>query len=448
MVFTPRSRSVLGVAVVATGSLLLAGCVTTGGEATESPSGEATEVGDQTVTWWGWNVFNSDQTVADFEAENPGVTVDFKFYSYDDYVTALRTGLMSNDGPDVFQLQPGDLVTNFGSLAVPLEDYLAETHGGDWADRVNPQGLSQLQLDGAQVALPAYMSAAGFIYYNATILDDLGVAVPGDFAEWQTACATIEQAGYDCLAHGAKDAWVNTDVYLSLINSIAPGAVYDAIEGKTSWTEPKFVDAMQSWQDLFTSGIIPSGATAMAEYPDAFSAFLEKEAVFIALGTWNTPGTMTTTGIAISQETVTATIDSVYLSAPFPAPVTGDAPTAPFGGPDTGWAVSARSDSMDAALAFVDFLSLGGGQDIVAAGGIIPGVVDVAVATDDVVDERQVADIERQQEDLANLVGARQIPYPDLTAALGEALSAVAAGTLSPADALQQVESVSSSLSR
>ena len=448
MVFTHRSRSVLGVAVAAAAALLLAGCVSTGDETAGSTSDGATSLAPQTVTWWGWNAFNSDQAIADFEAANPGVTVDFKLYSYDDYVTALRTGLTSDDGPDVFQLQPGDLVTNFGPLAAPLGDYLTEAHGADWSDRVNPQGLSQLQLDGAQVALPSYMSAAGFIYYNATILDDLGVTVPTDFEQWKAACATIEQAGYQCLAHGAKDPWVNTDVYLSLINSIEPGVVYDAIEGKVPWTDPQLVQAMQSWQDLFTSGIIPSGATAMAEYPDAFSAFLEKKAAFIALGTWNTPGTETATGIAVSQKTVTAEIDSVYLSAPFPAPVTGDAPTAPFGGPDNGWAVSANSKSMDAAYAFVDFLSVGDGQKIQAAGGNIPGVVDVPVATDDVVDPRQVTDIEQQQKALTTLIGARQIPYSDLAAALGDALSAVAAGTSSPADAMKQVESVSSSITR
>jgi len=436
MTFRNRSRAAVSLVALAATAALLAGC--SGG----SPA--PADGGNQTVTWWTWNAFNPDKTIADFEAANPNITIDYKLYSYNDYVTAIRTGLTSNDGPDVFQVQPGELVTNFGPLAVPLDDFLAENGG----DRINPEGLSQLQLDGTQVALPSYMSAAGLIYYNASILDELGVAVPTDFDEWKTACATIEAAGYDCLAHGAKDAWVNTDVYLSLINSIAPGDVYDAIEGKADWTDKPFVEAMQAWSDLFTSGIIPAGATAAAEYPDAFGAFLEKKAAFIALGTWNTPGTMTSVGIAVSQETVTAKIDSTYLSAPFPAPVAGDAPTGLFGGPDNGWAVSAKSDAQDAALTFLDFLSLGGGQEIQAAGGNIPAVSDVSVATDDVVDPRQVADIERQQTDLGKLIGARQIPYGDLATALGEALSAVAAGTLSPADAMAQVQAVSASLSR
>lgn len=436
MTFRHRSKAALAFVALAASAAVLAGC---------SGSPAPAEGQPQTVTWWAWNAFNPDKVISDFEAANPNITIDYKQYSYTDYVTAIRTGLTSTDGPDVFQVQPGELVTNFGPLAAPLDDFLAANGG---ASQVNAEGLSQLQLDGKQVALPAYMSAAGLIYYNATILDQLGVKVPTDFKEWKAACATIQAAGYDCLAHGAKDAWVNTDVYLSLINSIAPGAVYDAIAGKKAWTDPEFVTAMQSWSELFTSGIIPAGATAMAEYPDAFGAFLEKKAAFIALGTWNTPGTMTATGIATSQKTVTAKIDSVYLSAPFPAPVAGAAPTGLFGGPDNGWAVAANTKSMDASLSFLKFLSLGDGQKIQAAGGNIPAVTAVSVATDDVVDKRQVADIERQQTDLGKLIGARQIPYGDLATALGEALSSVAAGTMSPADAMAQVQTASAALSR
>jgi raffinose/stachyose/melibiose transport system substrate-binding protein len=436
MKFRNPARTALTVVAIAASGALLSGCVS------GSPS---TDGGSQTVTWWAWNAFDPDRIIAEFEDANPGITIDYKQYSYNDYVTAIRTGLTSNDGPDVFQVQPGELVTNFGPLSLPLDDFLAES--GE-AGRINAEGLSQLQLDGAQVALPSYMSAAGLVYYNASILEEVGVEVPTDFDEWKAACAAIKAAGYDCLTHGAKDAWVNTDVYLALANSIDSGTLYDAIDGDAKWTDPALVEAMEAWRELFTSGIIPSGATAMAEYPDAFGAFLEKKAAFIALGTWNTPGTMTKTGIATSQETVTATIDSVYLSAPFPTPVQGGDTTGLFGGPDNGWAVSGKTDAKDAALTFLEFLALGGGQDIQASGGNIPAVTDVPVATDDVVDERQAADIERQQTDLGSLIGARQIPYGDLAAALGEALSAVAAGTLSPQQAMEQVEAVSASLAR
>lgn len=445
------------VAGVATLSLvaLMAGCVSGGTTEPDSnttheeaSSGTAGATDEQTVVFWGWNVFDQEGTVAAFEAENPDIKVEFKQYAYNDYVTAIRTGLTSKDGPDVFQLQPGELVENFGPLAVDLAPQMNEEYGANWQDMFYEEGLTQLQFDDRQVGLPSYMSAAGFLYYNADILEEVGASVPTDFDEWKEVCATLQGAGYDCLAHGGKDAWVNLDVYLALVNSIAPGAVYDAIDGKSSWTDPEFVEAMTAWKDMFDTGIIPAGSAAMAEYPDAFTEFLEGRAVFIALGTWNTPGTMTKTGVAESQKTVTETIDSVFLSTPFPSPEAGGTPTAPFGGPDNGWAISQNASNPSAAAKLLDFLAVSGGQEIQAAGGNIPGVVDIKVATDDVIDPRQVADIEGQQAALQNLIGARQIVYPELANALGDALSAVAAGSTTPEAAMEQVESVSASLSR
>lgn len=433
-------RTALGVAALGVAaSLALVGC-TSGGE----PEAD----GDVTITWWGWNAVDPEATIAAFEEANPGIKVEFTAYSNADYLNNLRAALTSNNGPDVLQLAPGGVLANYGSLVEDLAPYAEEDWGADWADDYNAQGLEQLQFEGAQAAMPSYMSAAGLIYYNADILEETGATVPTDLEEWKTSCATIAAAGYDCLAHGAKDAWVNLDVYLSLINSLAPGAVYDAIDGETNWTEPEFVEAMEAWKSLFTDGIIPSGATAVAEYPDAFSAFLEKKAAFIALGTWNTPGTMTSQGIAVSQETVSTPIDSVYLSAPFPGAAAGVAPTAPFGGPDNGWAMSGRSDHKDAAWTFLAWLAGEPGQRDQATAGNIPALLSLPVSTEDVVDERQVADVERQQEALGNLIGYRQIPYPDLEAALGQALSAVAAGTQSPSDALASVQGVSAGLTR
>ncbi|WP_371407444.1 extracellular solute-binding protein [Kribbella sp. NBC_00662] len=434
------TRRAAVLAVIALAAAGLAGC--------GSGSKEQAGSGPVSLTWWGWNAFNSVQAIKDFQTANPQIKVTYKQFAYNDYVTALRPGLSSDKGPDVFQVQPGDLTTNFGPLAVPVEDRAAKDLGKDWASKFNPEGLSQLQLDKKQVALPAYMSAAGLIYYNKKILDQYGLGVPTDFEQWKKVCATLKTHNVKCLAHGAKDAWVNTDVYLSLINSIAPGKVYDAIQGKASWTDQEFVQAMNSWKDLFTSGIIPAGATAATEYPDAQTTFLSDQAAFIALGTWNTPATMTKTGQVDAQKTVTKKIDGLFLSAPFPAPVTGGQSTKLFGGPDNGFAVSAKSSKQDAAFKFLEFLTAGDGQKIQAAGGNIPAVTSVKVATTDVINPAQVADIERQQQSLTDLIGARQIPYSDLTTALGDALSAVAAGTTSPEDALEKVESASKSVSR
>jgi raffinose/stachyose/melibiose transport system substrate-binding protein len=431
-----KAMSIAAIGVAA--GLALAGCA----------GGAAEPEGDVTLKWWGWNAAEYEKTIDEFEAANPGITVEFTAYSNADYMSNLRAALTSDSGPDVLQLAPGGSVTNYGPLVEDLAPYAEEEWGSDWASLLNEIGLSQLASEGRQVGFPAYMSAAGFIYYSSDILEETGVSVPTNLEEWQTACATITAAGYDCLAHGAKDAWINLDVYLSLINSVAPGLVYDAIAGEADWTSPEFVEAMDAFSSLFTTGIIPAGATAVAEYPDAFTSFLEGRSAFIALGTWNTPGSMTNTGLAVSQETVSVPIESVFLSAPFPGASAAYEPTGAFGGPDNGWALSSRSEHKDAAWKLLAFLAGEPGQTIQASVGNFPGLLSVPVSTSDVVDERQVADIEAQQESLAHLVGYRQIPFPDLEAALGQALSAVAAGTTSSTDALQTVQDVSSTLTR
>ncbi|WP_368498050.1 ABC transporter substrate-binding protein [Herbiconiux sp. A18JL235] len=427
-------------AVAAAAGLILTGCAASGDTSASD--------GPVTISWWGWNASESQPTIDAFEADNPGITVEFTSYSNSDYLNNLRTALTSDNGPDVLQLAPGATVSNYGALVEDLAPLASASWGDTWADDYNPLGLTQLQSEGKQVALPSYMSAAGFIYYNSDILADTGTTVPENVDEWKATCATIRAAGYDCLAQGAKDAWANLDVYLSLANSIAPGAIYDAIDGAIDWTDPDLIQAMDVWASLFSDGIIAPGATAVGEYPDAFSAFLEKKAAFIALGTWNTPGTMTKTGVEVSQQTVSTPIDSVYLSAPFPAATASSEPTQAFGGPDNGWAISSNSDNKDAAWKFLSFLTGEKGQEIQASVANFPALLDVSVSTDDVVAPDQVANIDEQQDSLGDLIGYRQIPYPELETALGQALSAVAAGTSGSADALKSVQDVSATLSR
>lgn len=430
-------------AVVAAASavaLIVSGCAPQGGD----DSSEKT-----TLTWWLWDANPAPEDFAKaFMEENPDITVKVKQYNYNDYLNALRPGLTSSSGPDIFQVAPGGMLANYGSLAVDLTPYVSDSLGDGWKDEFNSTAISQLQLDGKQPALPTYLSAAGYIYYNKTLVDQLGITVPTTLPEWEQTCATVNAAGLTCLAQGAKDAWVNTDVFLSLANSVKPGFIYDAIAGEAKWTDPSLVTAMTAWGSLFTSGIAGNGATAQTEYPDAFTAFLQNQAVFIALGTWNTPGTQTKTGVKLSQEGLAEPIDGEFLSAPFPAATADSDPTQPFGGVANGWAINANSKHVDAAYKLIEFLSAGDGQQMIGSVASFPSLKSASVSTDDVVFPSQVDDIQRLQSSLDDLVGYREIPYPDLGAAIGQALSAVAAGTQSPEDALASIQTASDAVKR
>src|SRR3546814_187304 len=173
-----RVRSTVG-ALAAAGLLMgaMTGC---------APGSDSSGGGEEntTVTWWLWDS-NPDAKamVAAFEKENPGIKVEQKTYSNSDYLNAIRPGLTSNAGPDVFQVAPGGMLENYGPLALDLTDYAEGALGDDWADKFNSTSIEQLQFDGAQVALPTYMSAAGFIYYNQKLIEELGITVPTTLPE-------------------------------------------------------------------------------------------------------------------------------------------------------------------------------------------------------------------------------------------------------------------------
>ncbi|TDE09884.1 ABC transporter substrate-binding protein [Jiangella asiatica] len=441
---TRRVQRRFVVPVAATIVLSLAAC----GSGSDGGSGGDDASQGVRLTMVGWNIAAAEETVAAFEEEHPGVTVEFRPYAYNDYLQALRPALTGSDGPDVFQVQPGGMLANYEPLAVDLVPHLEESLGAQWRDSFYAAGLEQLAFDDKQAALPGIMSAAGLVYYNQSVLDEVGVEVPTTFEAWETTCAAVVASGRQCLAHGAKDAWANIDLFLSVINSDEPGLVYDAIAGDTAWDAPEFVTAATEFASLFQNGIVADGAASRAEYPDAFNEFVGGGAAFIALGTWNTAGTMTTEGLALSAEGISGEPSGPFYSAPFPAPQSGKEPTALFGGPDNGWAISAQSAHPDEAYDLVEFLTHGGGQDVQAALANFPANTDVAISTGDVVVSDQVENIEAQQAGLAELVGPRQISYPDLEAALGQALSTIIADPGSIEDALSEVEQVSAGIDR
>lgn len=98
---TPRTRRVLiSTAVTGVASLALAGC---SGGATDTD--DALEEGG-TITVWAWEP-TLDQVVEDFEADNPGVTVDLVNVGTGiDSYTALSNAISAGTGlPDVAQVE-------------------------------------------------------------------------------------------------------------------------------------------------------------------------------------------------------------------------------------------------------------------------------------------------------------------------------------------------------
>ena len=422
-------------------TILFTACGGSGGSTTSSSS-------VTTVNWWSWNPGPplSTQFVNAFNKSHPHIKLVFKNQAYDDYINTLKLAMASGTGPDIFGTQAGAMQREYAQFMEDLTPYAQKTWGGNWQDRFYNFGLSQLASGSTTRSLPFYLSAAGTLWYNQSIFNKYGLQPPKTFDEWVSVSQALQSKGVTPFVQGAKDAWVNYDMYIALSNAIAPGKIYNAIAGKTSWTDPDLVKAMSTWQQMFHNGIIQKGALGLTEYPDANNQFSQGKAAMILLGTWN-DAAMTKTGQASAQSTLGVKDNFQFLPLAFPT-INGQS-TKLFGGPDVALAMNKDSKVKDAAWQVLSWLTSQDAQTIHAKAVEQPSIKGLSIDNSDIISDTQKSALKAQAQDLnTNVIGPREIPYPELKTALADALQNVASGTQSPQQALAAVDKASQGIQR
>ncbi|MCA0252851.1 MAG: extracellular solute-binding protein [Actinobacteria bacterium] len=427
-------------------ALMLSACgggatPTTSAPGTAAPTGEA-PAGEVTIDFWSWN---PDQNTAvpyieAFEASHEGIKVQHRFIQYSDYVNTVQLALQSGSGPDVFGLQVGALTNQFAPLAEDLAPALESALGSDWKSKLT--ATDQLSVDGKLVGLPWMVTGGGLMWANQTLVDSLNLKVPTTMAELKSFCAAVKDAGKACIVHGAKDAWQNIDAYQSIVNQVSPGAFYKAMNKEADFSGPEFVKAFEIWKSFFDDGLFQDGALGATAYPDANDAFKKGQAALIIFGSWQNSDT-TNARMAQYAETYGDDFDpnTIFMPYFFPQVVDGGKTGTMFGGPDVGFAVSSGSDAKDAAITFATWLTANEeAQAMMAKTVQQPALASVPLDLSDVKTPEQATALEAQGPALADMIGPREIQSADVRTALGDALSAVASGQQTPADAAAAVQ--------
>ncbi|HEX6514336.1 MAG TPA: ABC transporter substrate-binding protein [Nocardioidaceae bacterium] len=403
----------------------------------------------KTVNWWGWAPGKdlADIYLADFKKQHPDIKVVYKEVPYGDYVNALRLGLRSSSGPDVFALQPGEITDRFAASGLDLTDRAKQSLGENWPDKMVGDSYTQFARNGKQYGMPVQLSASGMVWYDKTLFDKYGLEPPTNAEELQKVCDAFNGHGIVCMAQGAKDSWANLDVYMTLAADTAPGAFYEAVDGKRPWTDPGLVRAFELWKQLFDTGVFGKGSAGLAVYPDTVGQFANGKAAMIPLGTWQA-GFMDKTALKLGQSG--KFVPRVILPMRFPdMDGDGEQPKT-FGGPDYGLAINANSDAQDASWTFVHWLSsTEDGQRLVAEQKFVPALKGVKMGDSNLVaPEVQRPALDMVQQLMAEAQGYREIPYADLKVALGDALAAVAVGEQTPEEAAVAVQQASDQITR
>ncbi|GAA4772251.1 ABC transporter substrate-binding protein [Microbacterium gilvum] len=345
-------RVLAGTALAGAAALVLAGC---SGSAEEVDTDAAVEEGG-TITVWAWEP-TLEQVAADFEEENPGVTVDLVNVGTGiDSYTALQNAITAGTGlPDVAQVEYYAL-PQF-ALQDSLEDlgpYGASDLDGDYA----PGPWSSVTSGDAVIGLPMD-SGPMAMYYNKDVFDEYGVAVPTTWDEYIEAARALHEANPDLyIANDAGDA------------GLAASIMWQA--GGTPWTVDGSTVALdlagdegaqryaEVWQTLLDEGLISDISSWSDEW---FSALADGTLATLTTGAW----------MPANLEGSAPDGAGAWRVAEMPQWEEGVSTSSENGG--SSLAIPAAAENKELAYAFIEYANAGDGVQTRIDGGAFPATV-------------------------------------------------------------------------
>jgi raffinose/stachyose/melibiose transport system substrate-binding protein len=401
---------------------------------TAAPATTTTETMEPVTIEW-WHIENNDpgltlwQDIADeYMAMHPNVTINITVQENEAFKSALQTNLQAGDVPDIFQSWGGGglreqvdagLVQDITDLAAP------------WISQIEPGALSMMEIDGKLYGVPWDLGIVG-MWYNKTLFAQAGIDAPP--ATWEELLAdvqTFEDAGITPIALGAGDKWPAMFWYAYLALRIGGADVMQQAAVNQNFDDPAFLKAGEELQRLIALDPFQAGFLAAPwDGPDGQAAvFANGGAAMHLMGHW-APGTQRANGPDLAE-----TGELGWF--PFPAVETGAGdPKDAFGG-GNGYAVG-----KDAPPEAVDFLKYFTSVDVARRVGATGTRLPVTIGSEDSITDPNLVDV---------IKGRGEAPYvqlyldqaypPEVGAAVNDVIQALFAGTGTPQDVVDAVDS-------
>lgn len=379
-------------ALASVAAIALAGCSSAGGGA---PAPADPETGDLTV----WLVgADTPQTARDylketFEDENEGWTLTVEEKTWDDVSNTYTAALSSNDAPDVVE------VGNTQALGFADAGLFADLSDieGDLGELVG--GLVDSgTLDGTLYAAP-YYAGGRIVFYTPQIVGD---SLPETLAEYVAKGKEITTSTVSGIFAPGKD-WYNALPYIWANGgeiAVQDGETWDA-----QFSSAESITGLEMLQEVYeTASVAPvDGNERLGNI-----AFCAGEVGFLSSPAWaegNLTGAWPWGDEAAGEEVSKGCPDTFAkdLSA-FALPGATAGETAPIFAGGSNIAVATKSDAPGMAKAALKIMLSSGYQELLAAQGLVPGLIDAASALPD------TASAKAQAEALANSKGTPASP--------------------------------------
>ncbi len=255
------TRKAVGTAAAtASVALVLSACGGGGGTA-EPGSGEELDTEAQatiSMAWWGDDTRAAlyEEAIDLFEEANPNITVQTQFQSWDDYWAARATEAAGGALPDVIQMDLSYL-RQYGGTGQLLDlneqiDVNLDTGGFDEAL------LEAGSIEGAQYGIPTSTNTLA-LFYNADLLDELGIEPPAEGYTWDDYDAWLKEAskagaGKDPVIYGSADYSGTFWFFLQWL--IQQGVEPFTADGQLGFDESHMTEWLERAQPLRDEGVL------------------------------------------------------------------------------------------------------------------------------------------------------------------------------------------------
>lgn len=400
-----------------------------------------------TVTFQTWNPADTGpdsaiyKIIDTFEKENPNINIEYEFVGSEAYQDHLRVNLMKGGGPDVYGISAGDAFESFSDFEENLTPYCKQTWGDSWNDKFIDSCIDSVTKDGKALGLPLGQTYAGLLWADVNMLRKYDCQIPINYNQMQETCNCLREKGQYPLAIGARDYWVDLDLWMSMAADIDKDALYDAIEGKQSFESESIIESFKIWQDCFTNGVFQDKAMRMSLYDDVNNMFQREGLIpMFVNGSW------AMNMYTISDEKTNAVFNSEdACHQVFLIDWNNDGKVAPVtSSVDVILCMNPESKVKDAAFRWMDYL-VNDGQKLLVNEyhEYMPTLADMEL---DMAGLRN--DEKRNLEFIIetgknNVAGPRGIKYKDLNRAVCYALEDLAYGDITPEQAAHEIQLVS-----
>ncbi len=305
----------------------------------------------------------------EFEANNPGVTVDVAVVGADELATVTQTRLSANDV---------DVIDMFG-FANPVQDYMGNATPPAWQDLIEAGLLLDItdepwvqNYDEASITQAGTFNdrvysvnlgrtVYGGMFVNNDLLAEVGVDIPTTWDELVAVCDAVKAAGNECMTNGGADGWpvfVGTYGLLGALYPDQEGLVEGLYTGAVKWDDPEVLTLWERYK-TYAQDMLEGGTTGLAHDAATFR-YAAGDVAFLPTGAWQAPN--------LEGE---ATFDWTYV--PFPGADNPEDNQLLFGKYDQGWSIAANSPNVELATEYVAaFSDPETYQEFVSVTGFIP----------------------------------------------------------------------------